>query len=384
VRIRHRLISILLLTTLAAPGANCLYAQQDIVLTNVYEAAIDLPRIYFLLKRDPTGPPLMPANQFAVNYAFLDTGASGIVLSRETRQAMRIAVHPQARFVDVGVGGFEYFDVSELLSLGVAGYGLQNPQDPRRYLPIGRGRLMIRKGMGEVLTGPLDIIGTPAMVGKVVVLDSAATNALGYFTADIRRPNDPTIPQTHLHVALRLKNFVPGNDPKNVPPLPTTAPNPVIDNIVIYYRDKASRSTWLLDTGGTVSLISVRQAARLGLVKQDGTPLVKPSFSLPLGGIGKMTMAPGYEIDAMVVPTTSGRNLVFRRARLGVHDIAYFDDQKQQMSVLDGVFGSNFLCASAKIEGLLPSDISETVFDKVVIDLDKALMGLRFGRKMQR
>jgi len=326
----------------------------------------------------------MPASQFAVNYAFLDTGASGILLSRETRQSMGVAVHPQARFADVGVGGVEYFDVSELLCLGVAGYDHQNPEDQRAYLPIGRGRFQIRKGMAEMLTGPLDIIGTPAMRGRVVVLDSGSTNTLGHFAADIKRPNDPTIPKTHLQIALRLRNFVPRNDPKNTPPLPTTAPNPVIDNITIRYRDNASRSTWLLDTGGTVSLISTRQAARLGLVREDGTPLIKPAFSLPLGGIGKMTMAPGYEIDEMVVPTTSGRNLIFKRARLGVHDITFFDEQKQQISVLDGIFGSNFLCASAKIEGLLPSNISKTVFDKVVIDMDRAVMGLRFGRELQR
>lgn len=380
-RIRHRSISILLLVVLAGPGGYCLCAQQDIVLTNVYEAAIDLPRIYFLLKRDPTGPPLTPGAQFQMNYAFLDTGASGILLSRETRQLMHVAVHPQARFADVGVGGVEYFDVSELLCLGIRGYGRQNPQNPQLYLPIGRGRFQIRRNTAEMLTGPLDIIGAPAMAGRVVVLDSGATNNLGYFAADIRKPDDPTIPQTHLQVPLRLRNFVHSSDPRNIPPLPTTAHNPVIDNIVIRYGDRVSRTTWLLDTGGTVSLISTRQAAKLGLVKEDGTPLVSPDFSLPLGGIGKMTMAPGYQIDELVVPTASGRNLIFKGARLGVHDIAFFDEEKKKMSVLDGVFGSNFLCASAKMQGLLPSNVSETMLDKVVIDMNRAVMGLRFRRQ---
>jgi hypothetical protein len=277
----------------------------------------------------------------------------------------------------------EYFDVSELLCLGTRGYGRPNSENPRLYLPIGRGRFQVRKDSGELLTGPLDIIGMPAMTGRVVVLDSAATNNLGYFAADILRPDDPTIPATHLQIPLRLRNFVHGSDPRNIPPLPTTAPNPVIDNIVVRYGDRASRSTWLLDTGGTVSLISTRQAARLGLVREDGTPIVKPDFSLPLGGIGQMTMAPGYEITEMVVPAAFGRNLIVKRARLGVHDIAFYDEDKQKMSVLDGIFGSNFLCASAKMEGLLPSDVSETVLDKVVIDMSRAVMGLRFGRGLQ-
>ena len=377
------LVLLLLPIVLLGIGQSALCSQRDIVLSGVYEAALDLPRILFVLKREPTSPPLRPNTRFEVNYAFLDTGASGVVLSRETTDLMHVAVHPTARFTNVGVGGVEHFAVSEPLYVGIAGYGEQRPADPGVYKMIGQGRFQVRENKAGLLGQPLDIIGMPAMFGRVVVLDSAATNALEYFAADIKKPDDPTIPRVHLEVALKLKSFLNPGNPDNIPPLPVTACNPVINDVVIQRRDRASRGEWLLDTGATMSLISVRQAARLGLTDDNGKPLVKPDFVLPLGGIGQMVQVPGFEVDRLVIPTLSGRNLIFKGVRVGVHDIAFFDQKKEDFLTLDGVFGSNFLCASAHMQGLLPGDVSETVFDKVVIDMRRAILGFRFRRRTE-
>jgi hypothetical protein len=119
------------------------------------------------------------------------------------------------------------------------------------------------------------------------------------------------------------------------------------------------------------------QAQRLGLLDAAGKQLVTPAFVLPIGGIGKMTMIPGFQIDRLVVPTVTGRRLVYLNARIGVHDIIYTDPETQSPRTLDGVFGSNFLCASAKMDGPIRSDTSETQIDKVVIDFPQGLMGLR-------
>jgi hypothetical protein len=89
---------------------------------------------------------------------------------------------------------------------------------------------------------------------------------------------------------------------------------------------------------------------------------------------------PGFQIDRLIIPTQSGRRIVCLNARLGVHDINFFDETSQRLRTLDGVFGSNFLCASAKMEGLLPGDVANTVFDKIVIDLHQKTLGLRFSR----
>lgn len=364
-------------------GQTALCSQGDILLSGVYEAALDLPRIFFVLKREPVSFPLMPNRSFEVNYAFLDTGASGVVLSRETTDLMHVAIHPTAKFTDVGIGGVEHFDVSEPLYLGIAGYDQQHPEDPRVYRIIGRGRFQVRDNTAGLLEEPLDVIGMPAMLGRVVVLDSGATNSLGYFAADIKKPNDPTIPKVQLEVALRLKSFLRLKNPDNIPPLPVMARNPVIDNVVIQRQERTSRGEWLLDTGATISLISVRQATRLGLTDEDGKPLVKPDFRLPLGGIGRMVQVPGFKVDRLVIPALSGRNLIFRGARLGVHDIAFFDQKRKEFLTLDGVFGSNFLCASARMQDLLPGDISKTVFDKVVINMQRPVLGFRFKRRIR-
>ena len=374
----------MLLAVLLGAANICVCAGQDLVLDGVNEAALDLPRILFSLKRSPTGPALTPAGSFEANYGFLDTGASGIVLSRETADLMGLKVHPKARFADIGLGGKEYFDVSEPLYIGLAGYEAPNPENPNIYGTIGPGRFQIKKNGIGLLGEPVDVVGMPVMVGRVVVLNSGATNSLGYFAADIKRPGDPDIPKVDIEVALRLRAFADPQDPEHIPPLPAMARNPVIDNITIGRKALSSRGTWLLDTGATISLISTEQAARIGLTDRTGRPLLKPDFSLPLGGIGKMIQVPGFEIDELVVPTRSGHNIIFKNARLGVRDITFFDRQTNRVATLDGVFGSNFLCASAKMQGLLPADINQTIFERIVIDMPSGTLGFRLSRKPNR
>lgn len=374
---RYSLIVLLGLSVLVGTSTSSAQQQGDLVLERVYEAALDLPRIYFLVKRDLQGPPLMNDMGFQAHYAFLDTGASGILFSQPTVNQLGIKVEPQARFADVGVGGVEFFRISEPLILGVAGYHLKNPRDLSAYRSVGRGRFEIKEGLGGLLGGTPDVIGMPVMMGRVVVLDTGATNEPGHFAADIRPPGDPSIPKVHLAVKLRLEAFSDPQDKRHIPPLPVLAPNPVIDNVILMHRGQTSRASWLFDTGGTISLISTRQAQRLGLVNAQGQSTIEPAFLLPVGGVGHMTQIRGYQIERLVVPMVNGRKLIYINARIGVHDIAYTDPKTKTSRTLDGVFGSNFLCASARMAGLLPSDTSETIFDKVVIDFPKELLGLR-------
>lgn len=353
----------------------CLSAKQDFVVQGAYEAALDLPRIYFLLKRLPDGHSLGPGGNFELNYAFLDTGASGILISKETANRMGISLDANAQFVDIGAGGKEYFNVSESLYMGLAGYEARNPRDTNVYKILGPGRFQVKRNPAGLLGEPIDVVGMPVMIERTVVLDSGATNSLGYFAADIKKQSSASIPKVDIKVALDLKMFADPGNPNNIPPLPVLAPNPVINNIKISYKGKLSKSNWLLDTGATVSFISTRQARELGLINEMGKPIVEPDFSVPVGGVGSLVQLQGFEIDALIVPTMSGYNLVFKNARLAVHDIKYFDRDEDKYRVIDGVFGSNFLCASAKMKGLLPSDVSKTVFDNIVIDMQKRTLG---------
>jgi len=369
------LVVALVLIVVASFAEVCVCAEKDLVLRGVYEAAIDLPRILFLLKRQADGPALGPGGRFEVNYAFLDTGGSGILLSRETANVLGVAVEPNARFVDVGIGGDEYFDVSEPLYIGIADYEQKKPYEPDTYKILGPGRVQVKKEPAGLLGQPVDVIGVPAMAGRVIVLNSGATNSLGFFAAQVKEPGDLSIPKVDLTVVLRFENFLNPNNHRNIPPLPSLSYNPVIDNIVINYRGRRSKGNWLFDTGATISFISVAQANKLGLTDEKGRPLVTQVFSAPVGGVGAMVEIPGFEIDELTLPTLSGHNLVFDKPRLGVRDIRYFDEDKGKFVTLDGVFGSNFLCASVKMEDLLSLEIGETVFEKIVLDMRQGLLG---------
>ncbi|UCD52244.1 MAG: hypothetical protein JSW27_06310 [Phycisphaerales bacterium] len=366
----------LLRPLLVAPGP--VLAARDIVLEGVYEAALDLPRIHFLLQRSVPGSALKSSSGLNVHDAFLDTGASGILLSKETAQELGVALAPQAQFVDVGVGGAERFSVSEPLLLGLAGYESPQARDPRAYQNVGRGRFQVKHAAG-LLGQAVDVIGMPALYKSVVVLNTGATNDLSFCGAALKEPEDRSIPTPHVTIKLRFVDFSNRKHPDNVPPLPVLAPNPVIDGLVLHHRGRQSKGNWLLDTGGTISLISTHQARQLGIGKDQ-----TPAFTLPVGGVGSMTTIPGYQFDRLVIPTLNDRHLVFTNVRLGVHDITYVDEATQTERTLDGVFGSNFLCASAKMEGLLPGDINQTLIDKVVIDMPEGILALRFDPRLSR
>lgn len=357
-----------------------LAACEDFEIDGTYEASLDLPRILFLLKHSPNEPPIPVEGVFELNYAFLDTGASGILLSRETAEIMQIAIDGNAQFVDTGIGGDEYFDVSEPLYIGTADYNAVDPYDPNIYYLYGPWHFQVSRNYVEFPEEPLDVLGIPVMAGRTVVLrpirdfDIFGDDEWEWpvFTADIKDPNDPNIPQTDFQVALRFEKYISPSNPLNIPPLPVLAYNPVIDNITVERDGISSTGNWLFDTGAMVSLISVAQAIALGLVDENGEPIVSVDFWIPIGGIGGMVELPGFTLDKLSVPTLSGFNLVFINPRVCVHDIGVLDEDTGDFVILDGVFGDNFICASVDVTTI---DISSTPFDNIVIDTQNALLG---------
>lgn len=227
--------------------------------------------------------------------------------------------------------------------------------------------------MGSLASRVPAVIGMPAMMGRVVVLDTGATNDYGECAARLCAPEDPTIPQVQVGITLRLQAFCDLQDKRHVPPLPVVAPSPVIDKVMTQFQDKTSEATWLLDTGGTISLISTRQARRLGLLDAQGRSVFKPVISLPVGGVGQMTQIRVFRLDRLVVPTADGHALIYVNVHVGVHDITYTDPETKQQCTLDGVFGSNLLCASMS---LVTRDIRKTSFSEIVIDMPGQRLGL--------
>jgi len=374
-RAKYLVILLILLGAGSWGAAAC----SDFEIEGMYEASIDLPRIYFLLKHSPNEPPIEVDGFFELNYAFLDTGASGILLSRETAETMQIAIDANAQFVDTGIGGDEFFDVSEALYVGTADYDSEDPYDPNIYHLNGQWRFQVSREYVEWPEEPLDVLGIPVMAGRTVVLKPITDfNIFGdtdnsmYFRADIKDSNDPDIPVVDFQVALRFEKYINPSNPQNVPPLPVLAYNPVIDNITVEKNGISSTSNWLFDTGGTISVISIAQGMTLGLVDANGDPITEADFYIPIGGIGGSVELPGFILDRLSVPTLSGFNMVFINARVCVHDIVILDEDSGEFVILDGVFGDNFICASMNLDTW---DISSAPFDNIVIDTRNALLG---------
>ena len=371
----HNIISALLLAIVIFTGS----AQadpNDLNFDGVFEAALDLPRIYFLFKREPNGPPLEYEENFELNWAFLDTGASGILLSKETTDYLEIDIHPEAQFFDVGVGGMEAFDVSEPLYIGTDTFDDPDPYNPDNYLLSGPWRFQVKTYYaGPWPDEPLDVLGIPVMAGKTVVFYPSRTNVLDYFVAEIKEPNDSTIPAADFNVPLRFEKYISPNDPIHTPPLPVLAYNPVIDNVTVEYNGQSSTGTFVFDTGGMISLMSSRHAAALGLTDLDGNPIVTPDFEIPIGGVGGDVNMPGYQIDNLIIPTLNGYNLIYNNARICVHNIGIIDEDTGEFIIIDGIFGSNLLCASAKLLGGFPVDLAESPYTHVILDTRKGLLG---------
>ncbi len=156
----------------------------------VQPAAMDQPRINLVIRRDAHGQPLMgksaEGDTFNVE-AFLDTGASSIALSTNTAQLLGIQremiAKNEARFQDVGVGGGSEFAVSEPLFLSIAPmapnvdveqkdaiattYSLTVGPDRAEIGPLNSGADLL----ASLALGDMDIVGMPAIAGKIVVLD---------------------------------------------------------------------------------------------------------------------------------------------------------------------------------------------------------------------
>jgi hypothetical protein len=383
----------------------------------VQPAALDQPRINLLIRRGPNQPPLTgkadqnlllqmldpdtkPKQTFNVQ-AFLDTGASGVVLNANTAQSLKI-VNATANsapivFHDVGVAGGDNFHVSEPLYFSLAAFHPgTNTDDPARDYtqqagplraqvgPLGGGGLM------ELVVGGLDVAGMPVMLGKVAVIDPKPVNGFDdtmraylYKPGTRFNPNqlkrDPGIPPVNRHVKLTYVSFARFTriTPAGAPG-PTLARNPFIGpdptlptkpaaslGITILHNGKTSQGSWLLDTGAAASLLSTRQAAAVGIRYRpgtegtaspilDGVPAAK-QFTLTVGGIGGQRKSAGFYLDELRLPTMERDPLIYRPAPVLVCDITVEDPTTKQQFTLDGVLGMNFLAASAKVtEGLLP------------------------------
>jgi len=388
-------------------GSGVVYADD---ITGVQPAALDQPRIYMNLRREQNGQVLTAKveNQTtgAVE-AFLDTGASGVVLSKKTAQALGIKhasteQHTPFTYEDVGVGGSEKFEISEPLCAALAPYSSNTDGDNLGAYgkPIAPVRMQIKasEGILETLAGGLDVAGMPVMWKKVVVIDARPTNTFAdKLKTSVYDPGDRAIPATDKQVSLTYVNFAkftritPAGGPS-----PALAANPMIGpdpfdardksrGVGLKFGNKTASITMLLDTGAVASMISRKTAEKLGVrYSDDGSALLgipeKEQFGLTIGGIGGNKEAKGFYLDLLVLPTRDGKGIRYAKAPVLVSDITLMDPATKQSFTLDGVFGMNFLVASANVTGgLLPDigNLTQGPFTTIVIDHAHGTLGLK-------
>ena len=397
----------------------------------VQPAAMDQPRINLMLRR-PSSPRFLTANASGTLTsnieAFLDTGASGVTLSLHTADLLGIqnekaktdAPPPageEARFDDVGVGGATPFAISEPLLMAVAPSGIDPDNgsgavDPNLY-PQKYGPLRTEVGpltqssdlLASLAIADLDVVGMPAMMNKVVVMDMTSVNKLsdkmGTALYDRRSSELKQLPPSKLHVRLSYASFekYTATTPADALP-PTLAPSPFIGPgpfgagssppLTLTHHGKTVTGTWLLDTGAVASMISKKAAQQLGVTyaadasnsdhpRLIGVP-IDGQFTLHIAGIGGGKTAAGFYLDQLSLVTTEHEPLRYLHAPVLVADITIEDQKTHQQVTLDGVFGMNFLTASAKLDmsSLLGDfgNITKGAFRRVVLDQPAGLMGL--------
>ena len=378
----------------------------------VQPAALDQPRVNLHLRRERNGKPLVAQKlgEQTINVqAFLDTGASGIMLSTTTADALGVkrvtAGGENVVFHDVGVGGTDEFHVAEPLVIFIAPFGRTGEPDGADEYPIvvGPARPQVGPlagGLIQMITGGLDVVGMPVMKGKIVVIDPKPVDTFGdTLRSGVYERGGREIPKTDRHIALRYESFAPYTrvEPANATP-PTMAENPFIDGVVVTMGNRSATGSWLLDTGAAASMISSAQAAKVGIKYVDGTegtdsprlagvPDVE-QFTLTIGGVGGSKKAAGFYLDTLVLTTRERDPIVYRKAPVFITDITVEHPQTKQKRTLDGIFGMNYLVASAHVtEAALMPDIGKLTagaYDWIVFDEPAKTLGLKLKAELAR
>ncbi|MGD9721840.1 MAG: PEP-CTERM sorting domain-containing protein [Pirellulales bacterium] len=345
--------------------------------------------------------------------AFLDTGSSGTIISSFAADALEIPRQPGVTFSDVAIGGTTEFDVTPPVLLRIAPSTSLEIDDPNTFETVydqAYGPMRMQIGPTNVPQDPnaepLDIVGMPVMMGKTVVMDPKPLNDLSDlmhtfiynpgtpFNSELA-DTDPGIPSTSHHVQLSYGDFdrftqttPDGASPPQTNHNPFIGPNPLlqleenppVDNtppVRVGFGGLQASGSFLLDTGAAASFISTDFAAKLNVRYGPETPLGDPQletfdplhpedagtiiagqFLLPIQGIGGAVSVAGFFLDELLLQTLEGSsdpndpdNIRYVGAPVLVADVTLFDPLNEDVALtLDGIFGMNFLVASASLD----------------------------------
>lgn len=367
---------------------------RDLVVRRTGEATLQQPMIVLGLgdrperAQKPSRNPLEDVGLDLPAMAILDTGASGHVLSHGTAERFGVVAEGGSRYFETGLSGDHPMQVSRPVTLHATDLEADADDGRRRGPPaesyrLANQRLLLNEApadLGALLLSPgamVDVVGMPLIRERVVEItpvDAASLSPLA-----VRLHASAAGLAVDAWVALTLTDFT-HRDSRNRGADPSLADNPVVPAVHVERGAAEADGDWLLDTGATCTMISTATARALGLVNAAGTPTTRPSFSLPVGGIGGGHQnLPGFRLDRLTLDTTDGRTLVFEHPAVVVHDITTKDADGTTLT-LDGVLGMNLLLPSG--EGISVLGITTQLpppFARVVIDTK----GERLGVKMR-
>jgi hypothetical protein len=296
-----------------------------------------------------TADPYDLGESFSLLVVF-DTGASGCVLSATDAgpDGLDVSIISGETYDDVGIGGTETFNISQSTGLILAPIALMATYDPwgndpdpsevrTNYTSYGSYNFQIRQ-TDPTFIGfygmSVNIIGTPVLnqyVMHVTPNSSGYTSLIptvDYLVADLLTEMPSNLPSTGVYrIALKYENYVTATTSVS------TSTNPTIQNVKLVLGENDITSTWLFDTGASVSMIGRDMAASLGIDLSSD-----PVTSTTVMGVGNVERTlDGYHVDKLIVPLASGDELVFK-------DVVIFVPEEGAMPAdLSGIFGMNLL-----------------------------------------
>jgi len=360
-----------------------------------YASALDQPELDAVLFE--SGSVITDAGEPVIFEAFIDTGASGFVISHlqatgeEGVPSLGLGASDfVGEYTETGVGGSEVGDTTTAFGVRVLNGepGMGNSGNIAQFVDYGSQSLWVRRsaGPGEVvplpligpLVDPLNVVGMPAIRQQVMVMDPTPLSSLGRMQTHLLPVGDAGIPQTNITFDLYLKDFTGLTPPGEV--APSLSENPVVRNVTISHTAGGPTNTvagneWLFDTGSGSTFISFDKAQDVGLIAGTYASLADfmagySGTTTIVGGIGPALVVPILELDEIRIPAKEGFDVVWRNVDVLVLDVEGPD------GVLDGVFGTNLLLPAMTVDFSLlgitdPDDLGD--ISDLLVDLSDVI-----------
>lgn len=351
-------------------------------------SALDQPRLYAIVTDPAAGGgivtwdnPYGDPGETVLLTAFIDTGASGVALSRlhaNTTEDVDYIPHLGLEasdylgvFTETGIGGTEVGDVSRAFGVRVRSGGEPESGEmlPSEFEVYGDFKFWVRRTVGDSeYNSPINLIGMPVIRQRRLHLDPRPVENWESMITHLLAPAAAE-PDTQATVPLVLRDFI-GDTPPPGEVLPSHSANPLVPNITLREGAQTVTATWLLDTGAGSSFTTFATAKTLGLIpaQYDTLDAFMADYEGPtaeIGGIGETQVVPILNLDRLSVPTREGATLVWTEVDILVVDVAG----------LEGIFGMNLLVPSVTLDPDDPFslfDISPGAFSAVVIDTTNA------------